>query len=364
MDLGRFELQRLGTHFGFSTDVSMHPHPGADTQVATMRGLLRGVALAVQRFPHSRGFSDGANVAFWPPLDLGLTIRREGTIAGKLRDLLGSQDVLTGDEAFDAPLRIQADEPDDVRALLTPIVRHKIHWFAGSCNRFELSDAGIQTFTSGAYGPRNWPVELPALVDIAIVLRDVARELPPARGLAAWVEPLRNFASAYGMRYTPRPLACEGDLGNLTCGVFFRRISAERFAIELGAVIAPLGPFQVAIHPRRPRLKVAAFELAKPTDAPQPVSPLFGMHHPDFIGLFDMTAVRPRFPDVHMVVPPAITAKMVELHADFDVEIRHGVLTLRREITNEDPASLASWIDRAADGARVVVKQAAAGYRD
>jgi len=40
------------------------------------------------------------------------------------------------------------------------------------------------------------------------------------------------------------------------------------------------------------------------------------------------------------------------------------VLSLRKEITNEDPASLAAWIDQAADGARTVVKQAGAGYRD
>ena len=53
-----------------------------------------------------------------------------------------------------------------------------------------------------------------------------------------------------------------------------------------------------------------------------------------------------------------------ELQQHFDVEIRHGVLSMRREITDQDPSMLASWIDLAADGARTVVRQAAAGYRD
>jgi len=363
-EYGRNELGQVGAALGIATDVSGNTFPSIYHPVATIRGSFEGIAVAVQRFPHKRGHSDSAAAAIWPPLDLGLSLLLEGKLAGAVRDLFGSADVKTGDEPFDEPLRIQADEPARAIALLGPELRHKLHWFAGSCEDFELTDHGVRCHSSGYAGPRNWRLDLPALVDVVRTLRVAAAGVPCATALAPWADALRSIAVTYGLALHSCPLAAEGDLDNLRCGIFFRRLPGRRFAVELGAVIAPLDPFQVTMLPRRPRIRIEPFKLAKPLAPVEVVSPLDGVDDPRVTQRFVVEAVHPFHPDVRRVIPHEVKAKMLELQQSFDVEIRHGVLSIRREITAaDDPAQLSQWIDQAADGARVVVLQAAAGYR-
>jgi hypothetical protein len=360
---GRNELAALGHELGFAWHVSQNPMPSVWHPIATIRGVVDGVAVAVQRFAHKRGYSDRACAAIWPPLDLGLSLRLEGSVTRAVKSLFGSQDVLTGDAPFDAPLRIQADEPDRVRSLLDAELRHKLHWFAGSCEEFELGDEGVRTFSSGFLAPRNWRVDLPALVDVVRGLRASSANVRPAAALAPWADALRSHASAYGLAFRTCPLSADGDLDNLRCGIFFRRLDKGRYAVELGAVIAPLDPFQVTMLPRKPRLRVEPFELAKPTQESEEVPPLVDWDDPRVAKRFVVEAVHPRYPDVRAVIPREVQAKMLELQETFDVDIRHGVLSIRREITGDDPANLAKYVDLAADGARVVVRQSARGYR-
>ena len=56
------------------------------------------------------------------PLDLGLGLAKQGFLDDAFSGLFGSEDHLVGDREFDRAVIVRADEPDRVRALLSPAI--------------------------------------------------------------------------------------------------------------------------------------------------------------------------------------------------------------------------------------------------
>jgi len=355
---GRNDLAALGAELGLSCQISEETFPTLWTPVATVQGVVDGVAIAVQRFPRKYGWDDRAHAATWPPLDLGLHVFAEGTLGRRMRDLFGATDIQTGDDELDRRVRVQGDEPERVVALLGEDVRRSLLSLASAADQVEWTDLGVRCSTSRSRRI-DWRTAIPDLARMLRGARRAAHAVPTATPLVPWAGALSRVAASYGLRTWPTPLSAEGRIGALDAGVFFRRVEKGRHAIEIAAVVDRSMAFRLSVEPRVPRIPAPALALPEPIARAAVVST---MDDP-FDRVFEVTALGATAEGLARLLPPAARRRMVELTPRFDVFLRDGMLGLRCPLEATDPTALPALVDAAADAARSIVPALVAGYR-
>ena len=85
------------------------------------------------------------DVRFSQPLNLGLVVKREGAILGKIAKLSGKQDIQTNNHAFDKAFTIKGTDEYKVKEFLTPHIQSKLLEARNMLKNLEVSDDSISS---------------------------------------------------------------------------------------------------------------------------------------------------------------------------------------------------------------------------
>jgi len=85
------------------------------------------------------------DVRFSPPLNLGLVVKREGAILGKIAKLSGKQDIHTNNHAFDRAFTIKGTDEYKVKEFLTPHIQSKLLEARNVLKNLEVSDDSVNS---------------------------------------------------------------------------------------------------------------------------------------------------------------------------------------------------------------------------
>jgi len=84
------------------------------------------------------------DVRFSQPLNLGLVVKREGAILGKIAKLSGKQDIQTNNHAFDMAFTIKGTDEYKVKEFLTPHIQSKLLEARNVLNNLVVSDDSVK----------------------------------------------------------------------------------------------------------------------------------------------------------------------------------------------------------------------------
>ena len=84
------------------------------------------------------------DVRFFQPLNLGLVVKREGAILGKIAKLSGKQDIHTNNHAFDRAFTIKGTDEYKVKEFLTPHIQSKLLEARNVLNNLVVSDDSVK----------------------------------------------------------------------------------------------------------------------------------------------------------------------------------------------------------------------------
>ena len=84
------------------------------------------------------------DVRFSQPLNLGLVVKREGAILGKIAKLSGKQDIQTNNHAFDKAFTIKGTDEYKVNEFLTPHIQSKLLEARNVLNNLVVSDDSVK----------------------------------------------------------------------------------------------------------------------------------------------------------------------------------------------------------------------------
>ena len=84
------------------------------------------------------------DVRFSQPLNLGLVVKREGAILGKIAKLSGKQDIQTNNHAFDMAFTIKGTDEYKVKEFLTPHIQSKFLEVRNVLKNLEVSDDSVK----------------------------------------------------------------------------------------------------------------------------------------------------------------------------------------------------------------------------
>ena len=85
------------------------------------------------------------DVRFSQPLNLGLVVKREGAILGKIAKLSGKQDIQTNNHAFDMAFTIKGTDEYKVKEFLTPHIQSKLLEARNVLKNLEVSDDSVNS---------------------------------------------------------------------------------------------------------------------------------------------------------------------------------------------------------------------------
>ena len=85
------------------------------------------------------------DVRFFQPLNLGLVVKREGAILGKIAKLSGKQDIQTNNHAFDMAFTIKGTDEYKVKEFLTPHIQSKLLEARNVLKNLEVSDDSVNS---------------------------------------------------------------------------------------------------------------------------------------------------------------------------------------------------------------------------
>ena len=85
------------------------------------------------------------DVRFSRPLNLGLVVKREGAILGKIAKLSGKQDIHTNNHAFDRAFTIKGTDEYKVKEFLTPHIQSKLLEARNVLKNLEVSDDSVNS---------------------------------------------------------------------------------------------------------------------------------------------------------------------------------------------------------------------------
>ena len=115
----------------------------------TMSGMIGQLSCSVWAHTESRGERSATymnyDVSFSQPLNLGLVVKREGAILGKIAKLSGKQDIHTNNHAFDSAFTIKGTDEYKVKEFLTPHIQSKLLEARNVLNNLELSDDSVKS---------------------------------------------------------------------------------------------------------------------------------------------------------------------------------------------------------------------------
>ena len=115
----------------------------------TMSGMI-GQQLSCTVWAHTESRGNGSttfmnyDVRFSQPLNLGLVVKREGAILGKIAKLSGKQDIQTNNHAFDMAFTIKGTDEYKVKEFLTPHIQSKLLEARNVLKNLEVSDDSVK----------------------------------------------------------------------------------------------------------------------------------------------------------------------------------------------------------------------------
>ncbi len=112
----------------------------------TIKGHHEGIRVLVDTYTQSHGKSSTTYTRYrvsYPPLGLGLHLKRQGALAGLAR-FVGFQDIDVGDAVFDEAVVVKGDIPRKVVEFLTPVRRMKIQRLLRGRPGSEIRDSQIR----------------------------------------------------------------------------------------------------------------------------------------------------------------------------------------------------------------------------
>jgi len=213
-----------------------------------VEGVLDGHPVQMTRFC-GKGAHITTTSPFLPSLDLGLGLGRAGVLS-TLTELLGAHEIEVGDPEFDATYAVRGDEPERVRALLTPAVRAELRTLR--TNEIKLTDAWFSSDLSASVE------SVPELeravreaVRIARVIEAASGAVPPASVLRPHYDAWMAFARERPMRVSATPLWLEGRVGRTLVGARAARKSATEIVFELSVGVEQSFGVGLSVRPRR-----------------------------------------------------------------------------------------------------------------
>jgi len=115
----------------------------------TMSGMIGQLSCSVWAHTEKRGESSATymnyDVSFSQPLNLGLVVKREGAILGKIAKLSGKQDIHTNNHAFDSAFTIKGADEYKVKEFLTPHIQSKLLEARNILKNLEVSDFSVKS---------------------------------------------------------------------------------------------------------------------------------------------------------------------------------------------------------------------------
>ena len=141
-----------------------------------MYGAINGLACRVYTHTVTHGSSSNRRtveytnfeVSFPQSLNMGLILKREVAMLGKLAKMMGNQDIQTGDPAFDACFTIKGMNEQQVRTFLTNERRQSIMHLRQSIEDLQISDLGVSWMIgSTTFDPNTIPFYLNQFVQLA-----------------------------------------------------------------------------------------------------------------------------------------------------------------------------------------------------
>ena len=116
----------------------------------TMSGMI-GQQLSCSVWAHTEKHGESSStymnydVRFSQPLNLGLVVKREGVILGKIAKLAGKQDIHTNNHAFDRAFTVKGDDEYKVKEFLTPHIQSKLLEARNILKNLEVSDFSVNS---------------------------------------------------------------------------------------------------------------------------------------------------------------------------------------------------------------------------
>ena len=192
-----------------------------------------------------------------PPLDLGLRIAGQGILQDALENFVGPRDIHLGDPHFDLLKRVDADEPERVRALIDGAAR------AGLLPWDEVfHDGGCEAWVC-AWEPtpespdptvyQSAPGELLARIRCAVgACRPVDERrdaVPPPAAIAPGFPGLEALASRYGLRLRRTPVRLDGEIEDTPVSLATVRTGPLALAVTITARFAQPLDVGLALSP-------------------------------------------------------------------------------------------------------------------
>jgi hypothetical protein len=188
------------------------------------------------------------------PLDLRLDIKPAG-IVSKVGELLGKHDIHTGDEAFDAAFDVHGDEPDRVKALLTPAVRASLLGWKKANADFRLTDDGVQLFVlAGVYSTKAADEIIPDIRATAALVRTVSvasEQIPPSALLANQIAEWQTYAARASFEVSASPLRMCGSLDGASFVARAVAVEGGEWGVDLQLRFATPLPWRIHVRPAR-----------------------------------------------------------------------------------------------------------------
>lgn len=262
-----------------------------------------------------------------PPLDLGLSVSKEGLLSSAWASLAGTEDVQTGDAAFDAAFIVQGDEAGRVRALLHPALRQAFVQAASRATAVYANDTAVRITLQGAvssYASLEWALRTTS--SLAAMMAQGRENVPVAAPLATHRLGWEAFARPRGLQGMTTPLRIWGNLDGRAVSVY--AIRSDRLTYQLEVFVR---------YPQNLGLNL----LVQPSSTIDGVAVWFGGQDVEvgdqtFDPIFRVQAARPD--RMLIVLDPHVRQRMVWLNQRYgSIQVRDDGVTLRAAAMPADP---------------------------
>jgi hypothetical protein len=279
------------------------------------------------------------------PLDLGLRVTKQGFLDDTLASLGLKRDIKIGDPAFDAAFSIEADEPDRVRALLTPGLKQAL-WALPE--PFMLSDSGFSMSTQGAIDDEKWLVwALRAAANVAAQMKEARKRVPVASPLAGHRAEWKRFAASVGLSRMSTPLCMWGDLEGTRISARAVRVGPLAYQMEVQVY------FALPLHMRL---------FVRPAGTFDDVATFFGredhrLNDPAFDPAFVVQSARAdRLPEV---LDEGARRRLMDLNRRFGaVQVSDEGISIRSASMTADPRAIPALVGHLRETAKRISENA------
>lgn len=209
--------------------------PGVFTAEIRVSGWMGGRPVFVER-RIGRNPTAVFRAGLRPSLDLGLRLAPSGIISA-LTTLVGSVDIEVGDPAFDDAFAVRGDEPDRVKALLSPRLRAALMTCAKSPLAVDDHELTLH-YGAGVFGIADdfdtINRSLKSLVALGAEIDAARAAVPPAAAVAPLAAQLAGYARERNLSCAfDTPSRLIGKVGDLSLWITARRRKKNATDLEI-----------------------------------------------------------------------------------------------------------------------------------